>query len=142
MSATVSARTPRVRALSPPSSVDSVQLMRFLCIACRLSEVLEPAGRAAARSACPGRLVAPSLFELFESLRPIVFEQARKRSVRKQAAAGLAGRAVVGVVTSIHDSLNGRPAHGARLAVFPVHGHLGSEGGHLVGEAVADLRPQ
>src|SRR5580698_6627292 len=53
MSATVSARTPRARALSPPSSVDSVQLMRFLCIGCRLSEVRQRAGRARCRMGSP-----------------------------------------------------------------------------------------
>ena len=44
-------------------------------------------------------------------------EQGRQRAVSQRAAAGLAARAVVGLVVGVHDALHRRAAHRARLAV-------------------------
>ena len=67
-------------------------------------------------------------------LRPVAVEQARQRAIGEQLAAGLAGRAVVGLVLGVADALHRRAADRARLAVLAVHRHLRAERGHLLGE--------
>ena len=73
---------------------------------------------------------------------PIVFEQPRERAVGEDPPVGLAARAVVRLVIGITDPLHGRAADRARLAEATVDGHLRTERGHLLGEAVAGLGPE
>ena len=63
-------------------------------------------------------------------------DSARSASSR---AAGLAARAVVGLVLGVDDALHRRAADGARLAEAAVHRHLRPERGDLLREAVAGL---
>src|SRR6185436_2340037 len=82
------------------------------------------------------------LLQLLERLRPVLLHQPRQHAVGEQAAAGLAGGAVIGLVLGVEDALHRRAADGAGLAVAAVHGHLRAEGGDLLGEVVAGLRAQ
>src|SRR5512143_1989882 len=73
------------------------------------------------------------LLQLFEGARPVVLEEARQRPIGKQAAGGLANRAVVGLVLGVADALHRRSAVGAWLAVAPVYREAVTEGSHLAG---------
>src|SRR5947209_9567354 len=73
--------------------------------------------------------------ELLDGARPILLEQARKRTVGEQPAARLAGRAIVRFVLGVDDALDGRAAHRTGLAVAAVNGHVLAERGYLLGEA-------
>ena len=63
-------------------------------------------------------------------------------AVGEHAAAGLAARAVVGLVLGVDDALHGRPAHGTRLAVAAMHGHAFAKRSHFLGETRRLLGPQ
>ena len=63
-------------------------------------------------------VVAPAQgLELFQSARPVLLEQARKRAVRQELAARLADGAVIGLVIGVADALHLGAAARARLAV-------------------------
>ena len=92
----------------------------------------------------PSRL-APGGFQLFEFVErpgPVAAHQARERSVREQAPARLACRAVVALVIGVGDALHGRAASRARPPEPAVDRHAVPERRHLVGERVASLRPK
>ena len=63
-------------------------------------------------------VVAPAQgLEFFQSARPVLLEQARKRAVRQELAARLADGAVIGLVIGVADALHLGAAARARLAV-------------------------
>src|SRR5262245_32576785 len=99
-----------------------------------------PPARAIHPSA-PRRWSAAALLQRLERARPVLLEEARQGPIGEQLSAGLAGRAVVRLVLGVDDPLDGRPAHRARLAVAPVHGHVVAERRHLLREALPDLSP-
>src|SRR5437667_9665984 len=80
--------------------------------------------------------------EIVDGPRPIVFQQARERAIRKQASAGLAGRAVVALVLGIDNPLHRRAAHGTRLLEAAMHGHLVVKRADLLGKPAAALLAQ
>ena len=80
--------------------------------------------------------------ELVDGLRPVLPEQAREGAIGQQLAAGLAARAVVGLVVGVADALDGGAADRARLPVAAVHRHVRAKGGHLLGEVVAVVGAQ
>src|SRR5713226_9847965 len=82
------------------------------------------------------------LFELVDRARPARLEQARERAVGEDLAAGLAARAVVGLVLRVHDALHRRAAHRAGLAKSPVHRHALAKGGDLLREIRTRLPAQ
>ncbi len=75
---------------------------------------------------------------------PIVLQQPRHRAVSQHLAAGLAARAVVGLVLGIPDPLHRRAARPARLAVLAVNREVGPEGRDVAraGELRRELLPQ
>ena len=88
------------------------------------------------------RPTALALLELLERPRPVAVQQPRQRAVGEQPAAGLAARAVVGLVLGVDDALHRRAADRAGLAEAAVHRHPRAERRDLLGEAVADLGAQ
>src|ERR1700744_4487195 len=84
-------------------------------------------------SSSAGSLLSQSL-KLFEGARPVGAEQAGERAVGEDAAVGLADGAVVGFVVGIADALDGCAAARAGKIEAALHGHLGTEGGDLLGE--------
>ena len=60
-----------------------------------------------------------------------------KRPIGEQTAAGLTGRAVIGLVRGIDDALHRRSTVGAGLPVAAVNRHAFVKGGHLLGELAA-----
>src|SRR5262245_8519073 len=90
--------------------------------------------------AVPGartRLLAgtPRLLELLEGPGPVVPEQPRQGTIRRQAPAGLAARAVVGLGVGVDDALDRRAAVRAGLAPAAVDRHTRAECGHVLREA-------
>jgi hypothetical protein len=79
--------------------------------------------------------------QLLQRPRPILLKELRQSPVGQQAAAGLAGGAVVGLAVGIDDPLHRRAADGAGLAEAAVDRHLFVEGGHLLRKTLAGLRP-
>src|SRR5271157_1836660 len=80
-----------------------------------------------------------TLFQLLERARPVAFEKARERAVGEELPAGLAVRAVVGLVFGVHDALHRGAAHRARLAVSPMHCHPFAKRGDVLGKPLARL---
>lgn len=83
-----------------------------------------------------------AVLELLERTRPVLLQQAGEGAVGEKPSAGLTGRAVVGLVSGIDDSLDRRAAHGTGLAMAPVHGHLVVERSDPFGELLSRLAPQ
>src|ERR1700744_4770056 len=79
-------------------------------------------------------LFALERFQFVERARPVGAEESGERAVGEDAAVGLAGGAVVGFVVGVADALDGRAAAWAGKIEAAVHGHLGTEGGDLLGE--------
>ena len=73
-------------------------------------------------------------FKLVERAGPVGAEQAGEAAVGEDFAASLADGAVVGLVVGVADALDRRAALGAREIEAAVDGHLGTEGGDLLGE--------
>ncbi|SPE25976.1 hypothetical protein SBA2_270086 [Acidobacteriia bacterium SbA2] len=86
--------------------------------------------------------VAAHTLELFERAGPVLLEQAGERAVRQQLAAGLAARAVVGLVVGVANAQHFGAAARARLAVPPVHGHGGAKCRHSFRETAAGFLSQ
>ena len=63
------------------------------------------------------------LFEFPQRPGPVALQESRERPVREESPAGLAAGAVVRFVTGIDDSLDGSPAHRARLTEAAVDSH-------------------
>src|SRR5450432_1292766 len=82
------------------------------------------------------------LFELFEALRPIGFEQAGEPAIGEQFSAGLTLRTVVELVVRVGDALHRRAAHRAGFLEATVDGHFRAECGHFFGEARAHFHAQ
>src|SRR5574341_1765502 len=77
--------------------------------------------------------------QLIHRAWPALLEQARERAVGEDHAAGLAARAVIGLVLRIDDALHRGAAHRAGLTVASVHRHLRTEGGDVLWKAIACL---
>src|SRR5712664_2530672 len=82
------------------------------------------------------------LFELVDRARPARLEQARERAVGEDLAAGLAARAVVGLVVRVDDTLDRRAAHRAGFAKSSVHRHDLAKGGDFLRKIRARLLAQ
>src|SRR5579872_6810575 len=82
------------------------------------------------------------LLELLQGARPVFVQQPRQRPVGEQTATGLAWRAVVGLVGGIADALHLRTASRTRLAIAPMHRHLGTKRCYFFGESVSGLDTQ
>ncbi len=54
----------------------------------------------------PGKRRVLALFQFFDRLGPIIFEETRQRPVGQELAIGLTGGAIVGLVTGIDDALH------------------------------------
>src|SRR5690349_10153655 len=80
--------------------------------------------------------------ELVDRLRPVDIQEARERTVREQAAAGLAARAVVRLVLRVHDALHRRAAVGAGEIEAAVHGHLRTKGRDFLRKLLASFLAQ
>src|SRR4026209_1835233 len=65
-----------------------------------------------------------ALWQLVDRARPALLQEPRQGASGEDAAAGLAARAIVGLVLRIHDPLHRSAANRAGLAVAPVHRHL------------------
>ena len=85
------------------------------------------------------RSYALAFFQLLERAWPVFAQQTRQRAIRKQSAASLTGRAVIGFVCRVDDALHRRSAVGARLAIAAVNGHLFVKRGDLLGKLVTRL---
>ena len=73
-------------------------------------------------------------FEFVERARPVLVQQAGKRAIGEQAAAGLALRTIVSLVARVADALDLGPASRTRLAVAAVNRHPGTKCGYLFGK--------
>src|SRR4051794_2952697 len=89
-------------------------------------------------SPCPV-LSALGLFEGIQGFWPVLTQQPREGAVGEQAPAGLALGAVVRFVAGVDNALHGSAAARTRLAELAVDGHVGAEGGDLLGESVPRL---
>src|SRR5438105_1584079 len=81
-------------------------------------------------------------FELLDRSWPVLFEQPSQGSIGEQSAAGLACRTVVRLVLGVHDALNGRATHRARLPIASVNGHVFAERSDLLREATSGIVAQ
>src|SRR5688500_458025 len=81
----------------------------------------------------------PPAFEFFERAWPVFTKQPRQRPIGEQAAAGLAVRAVVGLVRCVDDPLNRTTAIRARQPVAPMNSHPFTEGGDFFRKLLARL---
>ena len=64
--------------------------------------------------------MVPQILQFLERAGPIGAQQAGKTAIGEHAAAGLAGRAIVGFVVRVTDAENLRAAPGTRFSI----GHL------------------
>src|SRR4051812_39956693 len=81
--------------------------------------------------------IPPFAFDLFpivDVARPVVFQEAREGAVGEYFAFRLAAWTVIRLVLGVDDALHRRAAHGARLAEAAMDRHVGTKGGHLLGE--------
>src|SRR4029450_11477677 len=84
----------------------------------------------------------PPRLRFVDRTGPVALQKSRQRPIRQQAAAGLAASTVVTFVFCVDDSLNRRPAHGARLLERTVNRHLCSKGRHFLGKVPYRFVPQ
>src|SRR4029077_1086042 len=81
-------------------------------------------------------------FQLLQGTGPVFAQQARQSAIGEQAAAGLAARAVVGLVGRVADALDFGATVGTGLSVAAVHGHAFAECGYFFGEITGGLGAQ
>ena len=86
--------------------------------------------------------VAQALLEEGQVPGPILPKQPAERAVCQEASLGLAGRAIVGLVLGIANSLDCRATGWAWLAVLPVRGHLGTKGRDPLGPPSSGILDQ
>ena len=80
------------------------------------------------------RAFAEQRLQFLQGARPILLQEAGKGAVGQQAAAGLAGGAVVGLVAGVADALDFCAAARTRLIIAAMHCHLGPECGDVLRE--------
>src|SRR5687768_613066 len=77
--------------------------------------------------------------ELLDRSRPVSLQESRQGAVGQDLAAGLAARAVVGLVVGVPNALHPRSADRARFLISAMHGHLRAECRHLFRKAITRL---
>src|SRR5258708_15365119 len=75
------------------------------------------------------RRLEGSALELLQCARPVLFEQARHRSIREQAPSCLTARTVVRLVVAVPDTLDRTATLSTRLAVTAPDRHAPTERG-------------
>ncbi len=79
------------------------------------------------------------LFKFIDGLGPVSLEQTGQSTVGQQLAAGLAGRAIIGFVAGVANSLDRRVAIRTWFLITAMHGHLRSKCSYFGGEMLSGL---